>query len=89
MNSSCPTASTFNVSGVATGAAAGAKGTDNCLSVVIQCFPSPRRCLILRSASGALIANAFNGECIEGMLGPQRSSAQTSPCAAANIKQQW
>ena len=35
------------------------------------------------------IKNGLNAQCMEGMLGPQRSFVQTSPCASDNIKQQW
>jgi hypothetical protein len=35
------------------------------------------------------IKNELDGQCMEGMLGPQRSFVQTSPCATDNIKQQW
>ena len=35
------------------------------------------------------IKNAFNGQCMEGMLGPGRSSVRTNPCAVDNVKQQW
>lgn len=43
----------------------------------------------LPTGSGQAITNKFNGQCMEGMLGPQNSFVQTSPCAANNIKQQW
>ena len=35
------------------------------------------------------ITNAFNGKCVEGMLGPGRSSVVTNQCAENNVKQLW
>lgn len=35
------------------------------------------------------ITNAIDGRCVEGMLGPQRSSVVTNLCKAENIKQVW
>lgn len=43
----------------------------------------------LPTGTARAIKNKLNGECMEGMLGPQNSFVQTSPCAANNIKQQW
>ena len=39
--------------------------------------------------SSQTIKNELDGRCMEGMLGPQRSFVQTSPCDTDNIKQQW
>jgi len=35
------------------------------------------------------ITNAFNGKCVEGMLGPGRSSVVVNPCDEDNVKQLW
>lgn len=39
--------------------------------------------------SSSLLTNLYNGECLEGTLGPQRSTVVVTRCDAANIQQQW
>jgi hypothetical protein len=39
--------------------------------------------------SSSLLTNLYNGNCLEGVLGPQRSSVQITHCDSTNVQQQW
>ena len=51
--------------------------------------PAANSFKVRSGGTAGTITNLFDGQCMEGMLGPQRSSVVTNPCAAGNIKQQW
>ena len=57
----------------------------------IQCSNSscPTAASWSYNKSSLLLTNVYNGECLEGVLGPQRSTVQTARCDATNIQQQW
>ena len=43
--------------------------------------------MVLQAAAPLL--NAYSQQCMEGMLGPGRSSVVTSACSSENVKQLW